>query len=144
MMKQQATIKFGAHQFIWKSHWTDGDLHILDTVRWLGLGQFEVSLGDDVQFDRRRLRKKAEMLGVELTVGPGNLWPMNCDISDDDAGHRELGMAWPNWVRRHTVAHYTAIPGDRAAAIRLRMNSLARRKTCTSSLITLASSACGW
>ena len=94
MMKQQATIKFGAHQFIWKSHWTDGDLHILDTVRSLGLGQFEVSLGDDVQFDRRRLREKAEMLGVELTVGPGNLWPMNCDISDDDAGHRELAMAW--------------------------------------------------
>ena len=36
-MKQQATVKFGAHQFIWKSHWTDGDLHILDTVRSLGL-----------------------------------------------------------------------------------------------------------
>jgi D-psicose/D-tagatose/L-ribulose 3-epimerase len=94
MMKQQATIKFGAHQFIWKSQWTDGDLHILDTVRSLGLGQFEVSLGDDVQFDRRRLRNKAEMLGVELTVGPGNLWPMNCAFSDDDADDRELGMAW--------------------------------------------------
>ena len=70
-MKQQATIKFGAHQFIWKSHWTDGDLHILDTVRSLGLVQFEVSLGDDVQFNRRRLRKEAEMLGVELTVSVG-------------------------------------------------------------------------
>jgi D-psicose/D-tagatose/L-ribulose 3-epimerase len=93
-MKQKAMIKFGAHQFIWKSHWTDGDLRILDTVRSLGLTLFEVSLGDDVQFDRRRLRRHAESLGVELTVGPGNLWPMNCDISDDDAGHRRLGMAW--------------------------------------------------
>ena len=63
-------------------------------MRSLGLPQFEVSLGDDVQFDRRRLRRNAESLGVELTVGPGNLWPMNCDISDDDAGHRRLGMAW--------------------------------------------------
>jgi len=66
----------------------------LDTARSLGLTLFEVSLGDDVQFDRRRLRRHAELLGVELTVGPGNLWPMNCDISDDDAGHRHLGMAW--------------------------------------------------
>jgi D-psicose/D-tagatose/L-ribulose 3-epimerase len=94
MMKQQATIKFGAHQFLWKSHWTDGDLPILDTVRRLGLTLFEVSIGDDVQFDRRRLGKYAASLGVELTVGPGNLWPMDCDISDEDAGHRRLGMDW--------------------------------------------------
>jgi hypothetical protein len=25
--------KFGAHQFLWKSHWTDDDLGILDTAR---------------------------------------------------------------------------------------------------------------
>ena len=42
------------------------------------------------------------------------------------------------------TAPSTAIPAERAAVIRLRMNSLARRKTCTSSLITRAGLACGW
>ena len=46
-------FKFGAHQFLWKSHWTDDDLPILDAARALGLTLFEMSLGDDVQFDRR-------------------------------------------------------------------------------------------
>ena len=70
-------FKFGAHQFLWKSHWTDGDLGILDTARGLGCTLFEVSVGDDVRFDRARLRRHAEALGVELTVGPGNVWPVS-------------------------------------------------------------------
>ena len=45
-------FKFGAHQFLWKSHWTDSDLSILDQARALGCTLFEISLGDDVQFDR--------------------------------------------------------------------------------------------
>lgn len=87
-------FKFGAHQFLWKSHWTDQDLPILDTVRRLGCTLFEVSLGDDVKFDRRLLKRQAEALGIELTVGPGNLWPEACNISADDPARRELGMAW--------------------------------------------------
>jgi D-psicose/D-tagatose/L-ribulose 3-epimerase len=87
-------IKFGAHQFIWKSHWTDGDLKILDTVRSLGLSMFEISLGDDVRFNRSCLRRHAESLGIELTVGPGNLWPEDCNISADDPHHQQLGLAW--------------------------------------------------
>lgn len=86
--------KFGAHQFLWKSHWTDGDLGILDAAHRLGCQLFEISLGDDVQFDRARLRRHAESLGLELTVGPGNAWPMECNISADDPRHRELGLAW--------------------------------------------------
>ncbi len=86
--------KFGAHQFLWKSHWTDDDLGILDTVRGLGCTVFEISLGDDVQFDRGRLRRQAESLGIELTVGPGNHWPMDCNLSSDDPRHRQLGLAW--------------------------------------------------
>lgn len=77
-------FKFGAHQFLWKSHWTDGDLQILDTARRLGCELFEVSLGDDVRFDRRRLRRHAGSLGMELTIGPGNEWPMECNLSADD------------------------------------------------------------
>lgn len=87
-------FKFGAHQFLWKSHWTDRDLAILDQARSLGLTLFEISLGDDVGFDRARLRRHAESLGIELTVGPGNLWPEDCNLSADDARHRWLGLAW--------------------------------------------------
>jgi D-psicose/D-tagatose/L-ribulose 3-epimerase len=87
-------LKFGAHQFLWKSHWTDADAGILDRARALGLTVFEVSLGDDVRFDCRRLRRHAEALGIELTIGPGNAWPMECDISHDDAGLRAKGLAW--------------------------------------------------
>jgi len=85
---------FGAHQFLWKSHWTNGDLNLLDQARSLGLTQFEISLGDDVQFDRALVRRHAESLGIELTVGPGNLWPDDCNISADDLHHRQLGLAW--------------------------------------------------
>ena len=94
MSLETIRFKFGAHQFLWKSHWTDGDLGILDTVRRLGCTIFEVSLGDDVQFDRVRLRRHAESLDIELTVGPGNLWPEECNISADDARQRQLGLEW--------------------------------------------------
>jgi D-psicose/D-tagatose/L-ribulose 3-epimerase len=87
-------FKFGAHQFLWKSHWTDADAGILDRARELGLTLFEVSLGDDVRFDYRGLRRRAEALGIELSIGPGNVWPMECDISHDDAGNRAKGLAW--------------------------------------------------
>jgi D-psicose/D-tagatose/L-ribulose 3-epimerase len=87
-------FKLGAHQFLWKSHWTDEDAGILDTARALGLTLFEISLGDDVQFDRQRVRRQAESLGIELTVGPGNLWPEDCNLSADDPRHRQRGLAW--------------------------------------------------
>jgi D-psicose/D-tagatose/L-ribulose 3-epimerase len=87
-------FKLGAHQFLWKSHWTDQDLPILETVRQLGCTLFEVSLGDDVDFDRRLLKRQAEALGIELTVGPGNVWPEECNISADDPARKKLGLAW--------------------------------------------------
>jgi D-psicose/D-tagatose/L-ribulose 3-epimerase len=87
-------FKFGAHQFLWKSHWTDGDASILDQARSLGLTLFEVSLGDDVSFNYQRLGQYAEKLGIELSIGPGNLWPMECNISHDDAGQRARGLEW--------------------------------------------------
>ncbi len=87
-------IKCGAHQIMWKSHWTDDDLGILDRVRELGVTLFEVSLGDDVSFDCARLRRHVESLGIELTIGPGNVWPMDCDISHDDPDKRVKGLAW--------------------------------------------------
>jgi D-psicose/D-tagatose/L-ribulose 3-epimerase len=91
-------FKYGAHQMMWKTHWTDADLGILDRVRELGITLFEVSIGDDVVFDGAKLRQHAESLGVELTIGPGNVWPMECDISHDDADYRKQGMAWHKQV----------------------------------------------
>lgn len=103
--KQEKNVnefKFGAHQFLWKSHWTDGDAGILDRARGLGCAFFEVSLGDDVFFDRGRLRRHAAALGIELTVGPGNFWPEDCDISAADSSHRQRGLDWHkkmiNWA----------------------------------------------
>jgi D-psicose/D-tagatose/L-ribulose 3-epimerase len=94
MRTEPGKYRFGAHQFLWKSHWTDEDADILDTVRALGLTRFEISLGDDVRFDRQRVRRQAESLGIELTVGPGNLWPEDCNISADDPRQRQRGLAW--------------------------------------------------
>ena len=94
MNKPAANFVFGAHQFLWTRYWTDDSLPILDTVRELGLGVFEVSLGDDVVFSPAPVCRRAAQLGLELTVGPGNLWPMECDISSDDPAQRALGLAW--------------------------------------------------
>lgn len=85
---------FGAHQFLWKSHWTDGDLQILDIVVSLGLSSFEISLGDDVKFSELSAGEYAKSLGIELTVGPGNIWPADCNISASEASHRIRGLAW--------------------------------------------------
>ena len=88
------TPVFGAHQFLWTSRWTDGDEALLDRVRALGCTLFEVSLGDDVSFDRARVCRRARDLGLELTVGPGNGWPASCNLSADDPRQRQQGLAW--------------------------------------------------
>jgi len=85
---------WGAHQFLWKEHWTDRDGGLLEEARELGLTLFEISLGDDIHFDERQLGRRAAALGLELSIGPGNLWPMECDVSHDDPGCRARGMAW--------------------------------------------------
>ncbi|MEK6795772.1 MAG: sugar phosphate isomerase/epimerase family protein [Spirochaetota bacterium] len=91
---QEPHYRFGAHQFLWKERWTDDDLPILDAVASLDLSLFEISIGDDISFDRTRVRRHAERNGIELTVGPGNSWPAECDISDDDTENRRRGLAW--------------------------------------------------
>lgn len=87
-------FKYCAHQFLWTGRWTDGSLPVLDQARELGLEGLEISLGDDVAFDPRPPRRRASELGLELTVGPGNEWPMECDLSSEDPAGRERGLAW--------------------------------------------------
>jgi D-psicose/D-tagatose/L-ribulose 3-epimerase len=94
---------FGAHQFLWKKYWTDEDLGILDQAHALGLKTFEVSLGDDVKFDYSRLCGHASDLDIRLSIGPGNLWPMDCDISHDYRRIRERGIAWHKKMLEHAA-----------------------------------------
>jgi D-psicose/D-tagatose/L-ribulose 3-epimerase len=92
------SYKYGAHQFLWVEHWTNDCLYILDEARELGLDSFEISLGDDINFNPVPVRKRAGELGLELTVGPGNNWPMECDISSDSVENQRLGMEWHRLV----------------------------------------------
>ena len=87
-------FKYGAHMYMWAQRWSDEHLGLLDHIREMELDLFEISLGDDSQFTPSLLRKGVERLGLELTVGPGGVWPMECDISDRDPGNRAHGIAW--------------------------------------------------
>src|SRR5690349_48478 len=87
-------IKFGAHIFLWTDRWTDDSLPLIDQARHLGLDCLDISVGDDVHFDPKLTRQRAASAGLELLISPGNVWPMECDISDDDPENRRRGLAW--------------------------------------------------
>jgi D-psicose/D-tagatose/L-ribulose 3-epimerase len=87
-------MKFGAHCYLFTDRWSDERLPLLDRARELGLDMFELSVGDDILFDARRTGTHAASLGLDLLVGPGGAWPWECDLSADDARHRELGLQW--------------------------------------------------
>ena len=105
MSLQAQQVKFGAHQFLWKSHWTDHDLAILDAAHALGLTSFEISLGDDVTFNESLAGAHARSLNIELTVGPGNAWPSDCNISSDNPTHCQRGLAW----HQHNIERASAL-----------------------------------
>ena len=87
-------MKYGAHCYLFTSRWSDNDLYLLDLAKELGLSIFELSVGDDVPFDVRRTGKHASSLGLELIVGPGGAWPLECDLSADEPADRAKGLAW--------------------------------------------------
>jgi len=89
-----ALMRYGAHCYLFAERWSDRQLPVLDTAKDLGLNMFELSVGDDVAFDARRTGAHAAALGLDLLVGPGGLWPCECDLSADEAPHRALGLAW--------------------------------------------------
>jgi D-psicose/D-tagatose/L-ribulose 3-epimerase len=60
----------------------------------LGLDVFEIAVGDDVHFAPYLTRRKAEGLGLELTISPGGEWPLDCDLSAGKAADRRRGLAW--------------------------------------------------
>lgn len=87
-------MKYGAHCYLFTRSWSDADLPVLDLVRGLGLGMFELSVGDDVVFDARLTGRRAAALGLELVIGPGGLWPPDADLSADEEGGRARGLSW--------------------------------------------------
>ena len=87
-------IQYGAHCYLFTDRWTDDSLYLLDTVKNLGLDLFELATGDDVFFSTSLTRHRAEGLGLTLTVSPGGIWPMHCDLSADDPADRAQGLAW--------------------------------------------------
>jgi D-psicose/D-tagatose/L-ribulose 3-epimerase len=87
-------MKYGVHSYLFTERWGDDSLHILDLAKELGLSMVELSVGDDVVFDRRRTGKYAASLGLDLFIGPGGTWPLDCDLSADERGDRARGLAW--------------------------------------------------
>jgi D-psicose/D-tagatose/L-ribulose 3-epimerase len=87
-------VRYGAHCYLFTRSWSDADLPLLDLARELGLDMFELSVGDDVVFDPRLTGRRAASLGLDLIIGPGGLWPLDCDLSSEAAGDRARGLAW--------------------------------------------------
>lgn len=86
--------KLGVHSYIFIETWSNQTLDVLDRARALGAEVVEIGVGDDVHFDPRLTRQKAATLGMELTVGPGGYWPLECDLSADSPEERRLGLTW--------------------------------------------------
>jgi D-psicose/D-tagatose/L-ribulose 3-epimerase len=87
-------VKYGAHCYLFTRSWSDADVHLLELARELGLDMFELSVGDDVVFDPRLTGRRAASLGLDLVIGPGGRWPLDADLSSDDAADRARGLAW--------------------------------------------------
>jgi D-psicose/D-tagatose/L-ribulose 3-epimerase len=87
-------MKYGAHCYLFVERWSDAQLHILDQAKEIGLDMFELSVGDDVVFDPVRTGERAASLGLDLLIGPGGAWPLECDLSADSPADRAKGLEW--------------------------------------------------
>ena len=87
-------IKYGVHCYIFTERWSDDSLHVLEAAKELGTNFFEISVGDDVKFTPQLTRQRAEALGIELVIGPGGFWPLECDLSSDESSERQQGLQW--------------------------------------------------
>jgi D-psicose/D-tagatose/L-ribulose 3-epimerase len=85
---------YGAHCYLLTPKWADDQLHHLDKAHELGLDMFELSVGDDIIFNAHATGRHARALGLDLLVGPGGHWPVECDLSADSASDRARGLEW--------------------------------------------------
>jgi D-psicose/D-tagatose/L-ribulose 3-epimerase len=118
--------RFGAHIFLWVERWTDdGAARLLDRARGLGLSVLEIAVGDDMTIDAVSLRRRAESAGMQVVLSPGDGWPADCDVSDDDPARRAKGVAWhTRWIRAAgecgAVAYTGALYGHPGTVLRRR------------------------
>ena len=87
-------MRLGLHSYLFTDRWSDASLPLLDRARELGAECFEIAAGDDIVFTPTLTRRRAEALDLHLTIGPGGVWPPECDLSADDPADRALGLAW--------------------------------------------------
>jgi D-psicose/D-tagatose/L-ribulose 3-epimerase len=140
-------MKYGVHSYLFTDRWADDRLGILDTARELGFDAFEISTGDDVEFTPGLTRRRAEALGLALTVGPGGYWPPGYDLSADDPADRRHGLAWhqrqvDQAVEIGAVAYCGALYGQ-PGAVRRRRPPADEYPRTAEGLYRLAEYACG-
>jgi D-psicose/D-tagatose/L-ribulose 3-epimerase len=87
-------MKYGAHCYLFTDRWSDDGLRHLDAAKALALDAFELSVGDDVHFNAGLTGRHASSLGLDLMVGPGGAWPLECDLSADEGRDRARGLDW--------------------------------------------------
>lgn len=88
-------MKFGTHIYVLTDSWSDDNCRpILDQCKELGLDSVELAVGDDVHFTPALTRRHAEALDLDLTISPGGVWPLACDLSSPDAADRAAGLTW--------------------------------------------------
>ena len=105
-------IKFGAHIFIWIERWTNAGLPLFERAKALGLDCMDISIGDDIEFDEALVRKEAERMNMELFISPGNLWPMEADLSLPGNETGKAALDWhKKWISRGAAAGITVYSG---------------------------------
>ncbi|REK22902.1 MAG: sugar phosphate isomerase/epimerase [Planctomycetota bacterium] len=105
-------MKYGGHIFLWTDRWSNEQLDLFDRARRLGLDFLELAVGDDIEFDAVAVRRRAESLEMDVVLSPGGDWPMEADLSHDDAECRVLGLDWHrNWLERAADAGAVAYTG---------------------------------
>lgn len=87
-------INYGAHIYVLTDTWNDASLHHMDTAKALGLDVLELSVGDDLVYSPALMREHAESIGLTLTISPGGVWPVHCDLSADEPENRHAGLTW--------------------------------------------------
>ena len=90
-------MKLGLHCYLFTDRWSDDCLGILDTAP-SSAPRASRSPSATMSSSRRGSPGSGpEALGLTLTVGPGGLWPLECDLSADEPADRagRAGLAQP-------------------------------------------------
>ncbi len=105
-------ITFGAHIFLWIEQWTDEKLYLFEHVKSLGLDCLEIAVGDDVEYNPKKILAESEKSGTKIVISPGGVWPSEADIAHPDKECRSFGLQWhKDWIRAGAEAGAHAYTG---------------------------------